>query len=130
MRRWRSLGIRCVVYIDDGIVGAESYQAAKLAGDTVTSDLDHSGLVLNVLKSHLTPMQIGRWLGFIIDLCAGTYKVPEDRITKLKESLALVLGNPTVPVRLLASVVGQLIAMGLAIGPAPRLRTRAFYQAG
>ena len=129
VRRWRSLGIRCIVYIDDGIVGAESHQAAKLASDIVTSDLDLSGLVLNVIKSHLTPMQIGRWLGFIIDLCAGTYHVPEDRITKLKEALALVLGYSTVPVRLLASVVGQLIAMGLAIGPITRLRTRALYQA-
>ena len=43
---WRSLDIRCTVYIDDGIVGAESNQMAKLASDILTSDLDQAGLVL------------------------------------------------------------------------------------
>ena len=32
--------------------------------------------MLNVQKSRLDPHQLGRWLGFIIDLSEGNFRVP------------------------------------------------------
>ncbi len=127
VRKWRSAGLKAIVYIDDGICSASSFEASVSASEAITSDLRNAGFVLNKEKSHLAPMQVGRWLGFIIDLQEGMFRVPEDRIAKLKQSITLVPENDPVSMRLLASVVGQIVAMGIAVGPVARLRTRALY---
>ena len=75
----------------------------------------------------MDPSQFGRWLGFEIDLYAGSFRVPSDKISKLKNIIASIEPYSLVRVRLIASVAGQIISMGLALGPVARLRTRALY---
>ena len=84
--------------------------------------------MLNVAKSHLEPHQIADWLGFSVDLSAGCFKVPTDKIARLKSAIYSIsmVGN-RVAARRLASVIGQIISMSLTIGPVSRLRTRAMY---
>ena len=53
--------------------------------------------------------------------------MPKEKITKLLHSVNSALAAGLVPAQLLASVVGQIISMSLAIGPVARLRTRALY---
>ena len=86
------------------------------------------GFVLNIPKSHLEPHQITDWLGFIIDLCAGCFRVPSDKLERLKTAIHSISkqGN-RIAARFLASVTGQIISMSLAIGPVSCLRTRALY---
>ena len=129
VRRWRSLGLRMVLYLDDGICFAQSYTLAKEAAIIIQEDLEAAGFVINVQKSRLNPSQKLKWLGFDIDLEAEKLKVPEERYKKLMQSLAPYAdSSPTVmPVRMLASVIGQIISMSLVIGPIARLMTRACY---
>ena len=89
----------------------------------IMDDLALAGFILNIPKSKLTPQQVGQWLSFILDLLNGKYFVPKEKITKLCHSIDNVLARQVVPVRLLASVVGQIISMS----PVARLRTRALY---
>ena len=53
----------------------------------MVSDLKQAGFVLNVLKSCLDPVQIGKWLGFIIDLRNGNFYIPEQKMESLKSAI-------------------------------------------
>ena len=127
VKRWRSLGFRCIVYIDDGICTASSEQRCMVETAQIVSDLECAGFVLNSDKSRLKPQQIGPWLGFIINLVEGKFMVPEEKVSKLVKSIESILAPSLVHVRQLASCVGQIISMSLAVGPVARLRTRALY---
>ncbi|CAH3151949.1 unnamed protein product [Pocillopora meandrina] len=61
VKRWRSMGHCCFLYLDDGIPGLpERVPRLQL-------DLKLCGLKLNNEKSKLEPMQVGQWLGFVTD---------------------------------------------------------------
>ena len=121
------MGLRVIVSIDDGICASVSESEAEGTQDIVVSDLDRAGFVLNVIKTHLEPVQIIDWLGFIMDLREGSFSVPQHKIDRLKSAIANVLILDATTARSLASIVGQIISMSLAIGPVSRLRTRALY---
>ena len=124
MKRWRGKGIRAIVYIDDGIVASKSQEQCLMDKQLATSDLDLAGFVF---KSQLEPHQLGGWLGFIIDLYNGNFHVPKEKIDGLISLIKQVYMQSRVPVKRLASIVGKIISMSLAIGPVSRLRTRALY---
>ena len=119
--------MRAIVYIDDGICAASSCSKSLEYRELVVSDLDKAGFVLNIAKSQLEPRRVGHWLRFILDLESGCFKVPEEKVDRLKSVVHRVLPMSWVGVRLLASIVGQIISMSLALGPITRLRTRALY---
>ena len=83
MKRWRSEGLRVILNIDDGICVASSAAECVKATKVVLADLENADLVLNTEKSHLEHQQTGEWLGFILDLGKGMFKVPTDKISKL-----------------------------------------------
>lgn len=127
VKYWRSKGKRIVIYIDDGICASSTLQEAESDSAMVASDLDDAGFVLNVPKSKLSPHQVGDWLGFIVDLLSGCFRVPGEKIDRLKKSIASMLQVSRLPVRAVASIVGQIMSMSLALGPIARLRTRSMY---
>ena len=47
----------------------------NLIKDTVVSDLDRAGFMLNIMKSQLSPVQVIDWLGFTLDLREGCFSV-------------------------------------------------------
>ena len=112
------------MYIDNGIVVSKSESQCCVHRDMVVSDLERAGFVLNLKKCCLEPCQTGKWLGFTVNLSEGKFLVP---VCKLKASVRSILQFSRVPVRSLASAVGQIISMSLAMGPITRLRTRALY---
>ena len=52
VKKWRSMGIKAILYIDDGINGSTSLAKALSASVTVRSDLQNAGLVINENKSN------------------------------------------------------------------------------
>ena len=123
------MGLRAIVYIDDSICASASESEAEKAKDVVVSDLDRAGFVLNIMKSQLSPVQVIDWFGFTLDLREGCFcfSVPQLKIDRLKSAIAHVYMLHAITARILASIVGQIISMSLAIGPIVRLRTRALY---
>ena len=55
--------------------------------------------------------------------------MPQDEVLRLATAIDNVLPLGVVGAHVLASIVGQIISMSLAIGPVACLRTRALYQA-
>ena len=127
VKHWRSMGLCCVVYIDDGICAAKSELKCNAAKDMILSDLDSAGFILSISKCMLDPVQRGDWLGFTLDLRAGSFYVPGEKVSRLQSTIASLNLDRAVHVRALSSVVGQIISMSLAICPVARLRTRACY---
>ena len=117
MKRWRGRGIRNIIYIDDGICAAPTVEECIANRDIVIQDLAKAGFVLNTKKSCLDPVQYGRWLGFMLDLKGGSFQVPNDRVLKLNSAIAAIPESGRVRVHSLASIAGQIISIGLAVGP-------------
>ena len=127
VRYWRASGIRIVLYLDDGLAVAADKHSALTASDFVRKTLSSAGFVTHPVKSQWSPVQRLSWLGFVIDTSVGHLEVPAEKLTLLKRQLKQTIGMRWVPARLLASVVGKIIAMGLAIGPLTRFMTRSLY---
>ena len=73
-----------------------------------------------------TPQSL-EWLGFNIDLCKGEFSVPANKLYSLHQQLLAVVEAQLVPARQLASVIGKIMSMSLALGPVTRLMTRNLY---
>lgn len=83
--------------------------------------------MVNERKSHWDPAHTAQWLGFNIDLSKGLLAIPESKMCRLKEMLAVAQEQDTIMHKTVASIVGRVISMGLGIGPVARLRTRSLY---
>ena len=125
--RWRSMGHVSFIYIDDGISGAPDLITAKAASFIERKDLALSGLKENEKKSVWEPMQIGQWLGIIIDTIKMNFQVPSKKIDKLKHAITNALSSPFVVIKDLARIAGYLVSMTIALGPIARLFTRQMY---
>ena len=60
VKRWRSKGIRAIVYIDDGTGASKTKALNEAHRDVVISDLEQAGFVLNIPKSYQKTQQIGK----------------------------------------------------------------------
>ena len=84
--------------------------------------------LFNLLKSQIDPVQLGVWLALLLILIGGSFAVPSCKIVKLHNAIRSIPQLGSCLVRAVASVVGQIIVMGRAIGPVARLHTRALYR--
>ena len=127
VRYWRSQGLRIIVYLDDGVCAVEGECNALEASLHVRSTLSKAGFVVNAAKSVWKPTQRLQWLGFVIDLSKGHIEVPTERLETVVCKLQCICQLSVVPAKLLASVVGSIISMSLAMGPVSRFMTRGMY---
>ena len=74
-------------------------------------------------------MQVGEWLGFVIDTISMTFRLPEKKVCKLKRLLNSAIQNKSSSYRELARIAGSIISVALAVGPISRLLTRQMYLA-
>ena len=127
VRFWRGRGLKAILYLDDGVVAVKGKEEALRESKQVQQDLQNAGLVTNLEKSQWEPIRCIEWLGFIIDLEKGQFLVPPGKLASLHENLMRVNDLPCVPACMLASVIGKIVAMSLALGPVTRMMTRSMY---
>ena len=127
LKRWRLLGYRIAIYLDDGINISSSFSTCIDSTRNVIKDLESAGFVINLKKSNFTPRQKGEWLGTTIDTVAMSFSVPDRKITELKQSLSSIRAKAKVTARNLSQVAGQLSSMHMSLGPIVRLFTRSIY---
>ena len=133
VKHWRSQGHKIIMYLDDGIAGAKSFEAASNLSELIQRDLNRFGFVIAEEKSQWVPSQEITWLGLVWDMHSGHLHLTPERLGKLMLSLEQVMsqlsnGNRAVAVRLLAGIVGQLISAQSVFGQVVRLRTRRAYE--
>ena len=127
VRKCRGEGRKCVLYLDDGIFGGRGYSRVKRIAEAVKTDLLNAGLTINATKSNFVPTQKGMFLGFILDTTQMLFSVPTPKLEKLMQSLRTVTERPTATPKEISRIAGQIISMGIAIGPLTRLFTRHMY---
>jgi len=127
---WRSQGIPIAIYLDDGLGGGKNHCQAKIFSLIVHSDLLKCGFVVNELKSHWEPVQEIAWLGYVINTSVKSIRATDKRICKLITSINDILDHRReypIHVKVLASVVGQIISLEISVGNIVRLMTRSAY---
>ena len=95
----------------------------------VRADVRRSGFVANDVKSQWVPVQSGQLLGYVLNLHAGTFQVPQRRVDAFHHVLRDVITLTfLVSARKAAQFTGLLASMSLALGPVVRLWTLSFLQ--
>lgn len=80
---WRSLSYRVIMYLDDGLAGAEDFDQASTLSEVIKRDLTELGFIIAESKSVWFPQQNIVWLGFEWDMSNGILKVNQERVRKL-----------------------------------------------
>ena len=128
LKKWRGAGIRSALYLDDGIFWGKSFEYVKTVSNQIVKDLCSAGLTINVKKSQLNPTQKGQWLGIVIDTVKMDFFVSETKIKKLASMISNALNQSFTTAKFIARIAGNIISMGIAIGPLTRLFTRQMYK--
>ena len=124
---WKGGGLRVALYLDDGMIAIKGEERAKSESERIQADLLRAGLVINYAKSCFTPTKQLLWLGFQLDLERGQLTVPHKKLDLLKEQIAKAVDGRELPAMALASVIGKILSMSLALGPVTCLMTRGMY---
>ena len=124
---WRGQGMRVVLYLDDGIVAAEGLDKANQASGRVRQDLASAGFIANEQKSQWNPVQQLVWLGFELNMQEEQLLILKTKLARLCELLESLNHRQFIPTKVLASLIGKIVSMSLALGPVTRLMTRSLY---
>ena len=84
-------------------------------------------LMRPLVRSHWTPLEIGEWLGFVIDSISLSFRIPEKKVSKLKDLLDSTIQAGYSSFRELVRIAGTIISVALAVSPISRLMTRQMY---
>jgi hypothetical protein len=112
MKRWRTMGIAIVMYLDDGIIIGKTKQEAKRSAQIIQQDLQDAGFVINAQKSDWEPRNKVQWLGFVLDAKNNTFEVPNEKLKRLQKNIwhNLKHKQSCVP-RELAKTVGKICSL-------------------
>jgi hypothetical protein len=108
VRRWRSMGIRCLAYVDDIIFFAESPEAFVRAAEIILSDLRAARIAVSPKKTFISPFRRLDALGLRVDLASQSFSVPPAKIAKITNLANTILANKSCIRRTLLSLIGRL----------------------
>ena len=72
-------------------------------------------------------MQIGEWLGMILNTVKFQFQIPPRKIEKVKKNIEHVLAFNCASYRQLAKIAGFINSLYLAVGPPVRLFSRQLF---
>jgi hypothetical protein len=123
---WRADAIQIVLYLDDGIIIADTPQQAKQFASRIKADLEAAGFIINVEKSQWVPTQQLQWLGFKLDSASNTFEIPADKLYRLKTAIfRAMLCSRNCTARGLSKVVGKVTSMFHAFGSIVYIMTKS-----
>ena len=123
-KHWRRQGICLFTYLDDGAGADSDFSEAQRVSDMVRADVCLSGFVANDVKSQWVPVQSGELLGYVLNLHAGTFQVPQRKVDSFHHVLRDVIAHKFVVSACTAAWFTRLLAsMSLVLGPVVRLWT-------
>ena len=120
-------GARSSIYIDDLLSLCQGYEAALLQDKFIQEFFLRGGWVFKPAKSSGPPSQRVKYLGLIVDSVKMQFEIPQDKLSRLLEGGEILLSSRRVHVRNLASWVGLLQSVRLAVGPLVSLMCRSIY---
>ena len=91
----RSLGIRCIFYLDDILVIGSSRAECQRNVDCVLLTLRSAGFIINEKKSCLVPHQIFRYLGLVWNTTSGQIELDSVKHRSLVTRAQKILHRPS-----------------------------------
>ncbi|MCG7875782.1 MAG: reverse transcriptase domain-containing protein [Candidatus Thiodiazotropha endolucinida] len=131
---WRSRGHKVIMFLDDGVGGARGLDEAVRSSNFVRETLLSLGFLLASEKCHWQPCQQVTWLGHFLDMKEAKLYITEERIKRLETAIDSMIYQidkdqyNLIHVKVLASVVGQIISLQNVVGTKVRLLTRHMYK--
>ena len=122
VKRWRSKGILCFVYLDDILILGKTAELCRKGIDMVLKDLLEANFLINFGKSVLEPTQHLEVLGLTLDLENGFLGVPPTKKKSYRRSIGKVLTRTTMSPRHMATILGRVRSLLPAL-PAMRCFT-------
>ena len=126
--KWRGEGKLVLMYLDDGFGCVQSFKRAFELGCEIQFDLLKSGFVPKAESCIWEPVQCLEFLGCTLNSEEGTICILERRIFKAQCTISELLQAQNVhrriPVRNVASTVGQIISMPIVIEHISQITTR------
>ena len=110
-------GKRANIYIDDLLSACQGFQLALLQDKFIKDFFAKGGWVFKASKSSGLPSQRVTYLGLIIDSVKMVFEIPPEKLDRLLEGAKFLLTARRFLVRTLASWVGLLQSVRLAVGP-------------
>ena len=131
VKKWRKIdGIACLNYLDDTLATAHSKADLTAKVKIMVADCKALGLPISFTKSVLEPVQRLVWCGFLLDFRSGRIHITNDKagriLTVVEKAMTNIRTSGTIVMRLLAKVVGMLMAASRALQPV-RLWSRECY---
>ena len=124
VKKWRAKSICVVLYIDDGILFADTLESCLDNVIIVREDLKASGFVVNEAKSFWLPKQEMKWLGFVFNTVENKIKIPQKKLAKVQTKIEDVLKLEFISAKELASFVGKITSLHYALGGLVYLLTK------
>jgi hypothetical protein len=123
---WRAQAIQIVLYLDDGIIIADTFQEAETFALKIKTDLEAAGFIINPEKSRWVPTQHLQWLGFLLDSKNNKFEIPADKLYRLKTAIfRAMLSRNKCSARCLSKVVGKVTSMYHAFGSLVYIMTKS-----
>ena len=110
----RRKGLRLIVYYDDILLLNQDRTKLIKEGQWLVDLLTDYGLLI-AEKSTLVPSQTFEYLGIRIDTTTMSWRVPSKRLSQVVRNLGQASTRSTLPVKMLAKIVGQIQAMTIAM---------------
>ena len=119
MAHIRRQGLRSVIYLDDLLLMSHHKDHLITKVKETTCLLESLGFWINRDKSQLCPSQEVTYLGFVVDSRLMSLRLPQDKLTQVRQACTDTLQQDTCSLRELAKIVGMLSATQQAVLPAP-----------
>ncbi len=127
VKYWRGLGFPLVLYLDDALGIAPSWELAVKTSEKIRNDLQKAGIMVNSEKSVWVPTQKITWLGFIIDSISLKIQIPHVKREKVFQLAQDLFQNEYSSARNLAKFAGLVMSFWLPLGNLVKLMTKNLY---
>jgi hypothetical protein len=114
---WRSKGLNVFVYLDDILILAHTPKKLEKYMEFLLQTLQDSGMQVNFKKSLLQPSQLVQHLGFHLDLKAGCFQVPKEKLSLMQKELRQLQHKQFLTPRKMAAILGRLRSFLTAFPP-------------
>ena len=128
VRFWRSLGIKIVVFLDDGIGVGETEVSSREIAQVVKSSIDDAGFIANEEKSVWDPVQCLTWLGLVINTNPLSLCITPKRMKKLFSKIDDALAHPEVSARQISAISGSIRSQEIVLGQITALFSRNMHR--
>ena len=115
----RLKGIKNSAWLDDILLVGSSFSSTSESLSFSISFLESLGFIIKRSKSHLTPSQSIKHVGFVWDSVNFTVSVPTEKVSALQDLCTTALSRPSLSLHFLARIIGTIdsFKFGCPIAP-------------